>query len=87
MTMQDRRRIEALLDDELALAESLASTLDTERAALTGTEPDLVAEQAAAKLGLLSRLEELERSRRDLCRDVDMTLVEGIAAAGARCSG
>ena len=77
--MDDRRRIEALLDTELALAEQLAATLDTERAALTGPSPDAVREQAAAKVDLLTRLEDMERSRRDLCARHDMTAIPSIA--------
>lgn len=76
--MDDRRRIEALLDSELTLAAKLATTLDTERAALTGPSPDAVREQAAAKVDLLVRLEEMERARRELCAGQDMTAVASI---------
>jgi len=78
--MDDRRRIESLLDSELALAEQLATTLNTEREALTGPSPDAVREQAAAKVDLLVRLEEMERARRDLCARQDMTAVPSIAS-------
>jgi flagellar biosynthesis/type III secretory pathway chaperone len=80
MNMHDHRRIEALLDSELALAEQLATTLECERQALTGTSPDAVREQAAAKVDLLVRLEEIERSRRELCEGGDMNQFAGLAA-------
>jgi flagellar biosynthesis/type III secretory pathway chaperone len=80
MTMHDSRRIEALLDSELVLAEQLATTLESERKALTGTSPDAVRELAAAKVDLLVRLEEVERGRRELCQGRDMTQFDGLAA-------
>ena len=80
MNVDDPRRAEAVLDGELALAEQLVRTLEAERAALTGTSPDTVAEAAAAKLELLTRLEQLEQSRRELCQGSDMTLSEGLAS-------
>ena len=77
--MQDSRRIESLLDSELALAEQLATTLESERNALTGTSPDAVHEQAAAKVDLLVRLEELERSRRELCQGQDLSQIDALS--------
>jgi flagellar biosynthesis/type III secretory pathway chaperone len=67
MGMDARQRIEALLDSELALAEQLTRTLETEKTALTGSSPEAVREQAALKVDLLNQLEELERTRRELC--------------------
>jgi flagellar biosynthesis/type III secretory pathway chaperone len=72
MNMDERSRMEALLDSELALAEQLCETLECERNALTGTSPEAVRQQAAMKIDLLARLEEAERARRDLCRDQDI---------------
>jgi flagella synthesis protein FlgN len=80
MNMDDRRRIEALLDSELALAAQLAATLDAERAALTGPSPEAVGEQAAAKVDLLARLEEVEHARREACEGQDMTAIASIAS-------
>ncbi|MFI4889215.1 MAG: flagella synthesis protein FlgN [Steroidobacterales bacterium] len=72
--MDQRRRVESLLDSELALAEQLAAVLDAERTALTGVSPDSVSEQAARKVELLTRLEQMEQARRDLCHDSGIAL-------------
>ena len=80
MNMDERRRIEALLDSELTLAGQLATNLDAERQALTGTSPYAVSEQSAAKVELLVRLEEIERTRRELCEGQDLTQVASIAS-------
>jgi flagellar biosynthesis/type III secretory pathway chaperone len=74
MNIEERRRVESLLDSELALAEQLVAALDAERTALTGVSPEAVKEQAARKIELLSQLEQLEQTRRDLCRDSNITL-------------
>lgn len=59
-------RLEGVLDDEIQLAEQLASTLATERTALTGALPGAVVEQAAIKTALIGRIESLESERRML---------------------
>ncbi len=59
-----RRRLEDLLDHEIEVARTLASTLDAERAALTGTSPQAVEQQAAEKMRLLGAIEKLEDERR-----------------------
>jgi flagellar biosynthesis/type III secretory pathway chaperone len=69
MSTDPGQRIEALLDAELALAEQLSDTLESERQALTGTVPEAVRKLAEAKVDLLLRLEQMERTRRELCPD------------------
>jgi flagellar biosynthesis/type III secretory pathway chaperone len=59
-----RRRLEQLLDHEIEVARTLATTLDAERAALTGTAPQAVEQQAAEKTRLLGAIEKLEDERR-----------------------
>ena len=64
MNADARRRLEDLLDREIEVAHSLAATLDAERAALTGTSPQAVEQQAAEKTRLLAAIEKLEDERR-----------------------
>ena len=59
-----RRRLEDLLDHEIEVARTLATTLDAERAALTGASPQAVEQQAAEKMRLLAAIEKLEDERR-----------------------
>lgn len=59
-----RRRLEDLLDHEIEVARTLATTLDAERAALTGTSPQAVEQQATEKMRLLAAIEKLEDERR-----------------------
>ncbi len=59
-----RRRLEDLLDHEIEVARTLASTLDAERAALTGASPQAVEQQATEKMRLLAAIEKLEDERR-----------------------
>jgi flagellar biosynthesis/type III secretory pathway chaperone len=59
-----RRRLEDLLDHEIEIARTLATTLDAERAALTGASPQAVEQQAAEKTRLLAAIEKLEDERR-----------------------
>jgi flagellar biosynthesis/type III secretory pathway chaperone len=66
MDNQALQRLEAVLDSEIQLAEELAVTLATERAALTGLAPAAVVEQAAIKTALVGRIECLESERRSL---------------------
>ena len=76
MNMDARLRLEELLDREIELARSLAVTLDEEKTALTGTEPQLVEDKAAEKLRLFRGIEQLESERRALC---DNPVAPGIA--------
>jgi flagellar biosynthesis/type III secretory pathway chaperone len=59
-----RRRLEDLLDHEIDVARTLATTLDAERAALTGASPLAVEQQATEKMRLLAAIEKLEDERR-----------------------
>ncbi len=59
-----RRRLEDLLDHEIEVARTLATTLDAERAALTGASPQAVEQQAGEKMRLLAAIEKLEDERR-----------------------
>jgi flagellar biosynthesis/type III secretory pathway chaperone len=59
-----RRRLEDLLDHEIEVARTLATTLDAERTALTGASPQAVEQQAAEKMRLLAAIEKLEDERR-----------------------
>ena len=59
-----RRRLEDLLDHEIEVARTLATTLDAERAALTGASPQAVEQQATEKMRLLAAIEKLEDERR-----------------------
>ena len=83
MTADARRRLEAILENELDVARELTESLDAERAALTGVSPEAVIAQSALKVSLLGRLEQLESSRRDLCREHDVELPPAASAAAA----
>jgi flagellar biosynthesis/type III secretory pathway chaperone len=61
-----RGRLEDLLDREIDMARVLATTLDAERTALTGTSPEAVQAKAAEKMQLLGTIEKLEDERRAL---------------------
>jgi flagellar biosynthesis/type III secretory pathway chaperone len=76
MNMDARLRLEDLLDREIELARNLATTLDEEKAALTGNEPKAVEDKAAEKVRLFSSIEQLEAERRTLC---DNPAAPGIA--------
>jgi flagellar biosynthesis/type III secretory pathway chaperone len=77
MTQDERRRLEDLLDREIALAQSLAATLAAEQLALTGQSPAAVEQNAAEKIRVIESIEKLEEERRALCAS---PLSEGIAA-------
>jgi flagellar biosynthesis protein FlgN len=66
MSEDARRRLEDLLDREIEAARSLASLLDAERAALTGSSTADVQERAVEKMRLLGALETMEEERRAL---------------------
>jgi flagellar biosynthesis/type III secretory pathway chaperone len=67
MNQDARRRLEDLLDREIELAHSLATTLAAERTALTGDSPAAVEQNAAEKIRVLATIEKLEEERRALC--------------------
>src|ERR1700722_2779047 len=64
---QDARRLEDLLDREIALAHALAATLAAEQLALTGQSAEAVEQNAAEKIRVLESIEKLEEERRSLC--------------------
>ncbi len=66
MTDDARRRLEVVLDREIEVARQLAATLAVEREALTGNSPAALADQAAEKIALLGKFEDLEDERRSL---------------------
>jgi flagellar biosynthesis/type III secretory pathway chaperone len=74
---QDARRLEDLLDREIALAHALAATLAAEQLALTGQSAAAVEQNAAEKIRVLQSIEKLEEERRALCAS---PLSAGIAA-------
>ena len=78
MSDDARRRLEDLLDREIEAARSLASLLDAERAALTGSSCADVQERASEKMRLLRNIEKLEDERRALAS------AAGQALPGAR---
>ncbi|HSZ07945.1 MAG TPA: flagellar protein FlgN [Steroidobacteraceae bacterium] len=80
MTQDERRRLEDLLDREIALARSLAATLAAEQLALTGQSPAAVEQNAAEKIRVIQSIEKLEEERRALCAS---PLSAGIAATVA----
>jgi flagellar biosynthesis/type III secretory pathway chaperone len=66
MSDDARRRLEDLLDREIEAAHTLASVLDAERSALTGTSAAELETQTAEKMNLLRRIETMEDERRTL---------------------
>jgi flagellar biosynthesis/type III secretory pathway chaperone len=67
MTPDARRRLEDLLDREIALARVLEAALAAEKTALTGDSPAAVATNAAEKIRALEAIEALDQERRALC--------------------
>jgi flagellar biosynthesis/type III secretory pathway chaperone len=67
MNQDARRRLEELLDREIAAARALAANLAEERTALTGDSPQAVEQRAAEKIQILASIENLETERRALC--------------------
>jgi flagellar biosynthesis protein FlgN len=65
LAVSAERQLEELLDRELGVAQSLASILELERAALVGAASHAVAEFASKKAALLEQLEKLESERRN----------------------
>jgi len=74
MHSDTQRRLEVVLDREIDAARSLATTLEAERAALTGNSPEAVVEKAAQKTELLGIIEKLEAERRQLCEAASISL-------------
>jgi flagellar biosynthesis/type III secretory pathway chaperone len=74
MSEDARGRLEELLDREIAVARTLAATLDHEREALTGQTAEALKQQAADKMQLLAQLEKLEDERRALSRAASQAL-------------
>ena len=70
MHSDTHRALEALLDREIDVARSLQTTLDAERAALTGDSPDIVTQLAAEKVQLFATIEQLDAERRSLWNEL-----------------
>ena len=79
MEQDARRRLEDVLDREIDVARSLAATLVSERAALTGDSPHAVEQKAAEKIQLLAAIENLEAERRALWAAPNLGLAATIA--------
>ena len=82
-----RRRLEDLLDHEIEVARTLATTLDAERAALTGASPQAVEQQAAEKMRLLAAIEKLEDERRAVSVAAEQGLPGARVARGTDIAG
>jgi len=74
MNSGTHRTLEVVLDRELEVARTLATTLDAERVALTGKSADAVMEKAAEKTALFKAMEALESERKKLCADAQISL-------------
>ena len=74
MNSDAHRRLEVVLDRELEVARTLATTLDAERVALTGKSPEAVMEKAAEKIQLFGVIEALEAERSKLCAAAQISL-------------
>jgi len=74
MNGDTQRRIETVLDRQIAAARSLAATLEAERAALTGPSTAAVTAAAAQKVELFAAIEKLESQRRELCAAAAVSL-------------
>jgi flagellar biosynthesis/type III secretory pathway chaperone len=82
-----RRRLEDLLDHEIEVARTLATTLDAERAALTGASPEAVERQATEKMRLLAAIEKLEDERRAVSVAAEQGLPGARVARGTDIAG
>ena len=74
MNSDANRSLEVVLDRELEVARTLATTLDAERVALTGKSPEAVMEKAAEKIQLFGAIEALEAERNKLCAAAQISL-------------
>jgi flagellar biosynthesis/type III secretory pathway chaperone len=79
MALDERRRLEDLLDREIDAARSLAATLAAERTALTGDSPQAVEQMAAEKIQILGTIETLEAERRALWAEPSLGLAATVA--------
>jgi flagellar biosynthesis/type III secretory pathway chaperone len=75
-----RRRLDELLDREIALAHELTGILAAEKAALVGAAPQAVLEQVQVKVQLFQEIEKLDVERRALCADPASGLGDALAA-------
>ena len=87
MHSDTQRRLETVLDREIEAARSLATTLEAERAALTGNSPEAVVEKAAHKTALLGIIEKLEAERRGLCDAANISFPNVHGAGTASIAG
>ena len=74
MNSDANRSLEVVLDRQLEVARTLATTLDAERVALTGKSPEAVMEKAAEKIQLFGAIEALEAERNKLCAAAQISL-------------
>jgi len=75
----DARQLEAVLDRQIQLAESLSMLLAAEKDALLGKSPDEVMQRATAKLALLGQIETLEHERTALWQQAAARETAGVA--------
>ena len=68
------KRLETVLDSEIEVARSLATTLAAERTALTGDSVAAVTATAAQKIELFQTIERIEGQRRELCEKAHISL-------------
>lgn len=87
MNSDAHRSLEVVLDRELEVARTLATTLDAERVALTGKSPEAVMEKAAEKTQLFGIIEALETERNQLCAAARISLPEARRGQSLAMSG
>jgi flagellar biosynthesis/type III secretory pathway chaperone len=87
MNSDTHRSLEVVLDRELDVARSLATTLDAERVALTGKSPEAVMEKAAEKTQLFGMIEALEAERNQLCAAAQISLPKARRGQSLAVSG
>jgi flagellar biosynthesis/type III secretory pathway chaperone len=81
MNQDAQIRLEDLLDREIEIAGSLAATLGTEKAALTGESATEVEQLAEEKIRLFNVMEKLEQERRTVCENPGAAGIVGTVAA------
>ena len=87
MNSDAHRSLEVVLDRELEVARTLATTLDAERVALTGKSPEAVMEKAAEKIQLFGAIEALEVERNKLCAAAQISLPKARPGRSPAVSG
>jgi len=87
MNSDANRSLEVVLDRELEVARTLATTLDAERVALTGKSPEAVMEKAAEKIQLFGVIEALEAERSKLCAAAQISLPKARRGQSGAVSG